>query len=298
MMASLYAAAFAAYDEGMAQVTMLYSSAAYCWPPKVRAWAQGGLTDTCQPIFNFELNETFSVHSKWFDWILEGFAYTGVDHERQWVVAAFKGTNDTLDWVADIWGLEFDFEPCKLPSNMTAGRVHTGFCDYYAALANLGVARAYLELLALHPTYSAVVTGHSLGGAAASLFAYDVFEASAGALRPRLQTFGMPRVGDYDFSSALSSRVLTSDRVVHRADVVPHLPLCVGMGNCSDAPGDPYHYGTEVWYTGDVSAGTNYTVCDGSGEDPRCSNSKFPSYSASDHCKYFGQICGACCKLL
>ena len=53
-----------------------------------------------------------------------------------------------------------------------------------------------------------------------------------------------------------------------------------------------------MWYTGNVSAGANYTECDGSGEDPLCSNSIFPDFSVSDHCFYFGRICGGCCHLL
>ena len=106
-------------------------------------------------------------------------------------------------------------------------------------------------------------------------------------------------MGDYDFSTAVASRVASSDRVVHRHDVVPHLPFCFGKADCRKKPGDPYHYGTEVWYTSTIAAGANFTVCDGSGEDMECSNSLFPDFSALDHCNYFmTNTCGGCCTLL
>lgn len=149
-----------------------------------------------------------------------------------------------------------------------------------------------------------MVTGHSLGGTAAALFAYDIYETSASRLassaaarRPRLLTFGQPRLGDYAFSRALMARVSSAERVVHRHDIVPHVPFCVGAGDCYTGAGDPYHFGPEVWYTGSVSAGANYTECDGGGEDFNCSNSIFPAFSAADHCLYFGHICGGCCRL-
>ena len=41
--------------------------------------------------------------------------------------------------------------------------------------------------------------------------------------------------------------------------------------------------------------GSSYTICDGSGEDNSCSNGQV-DLSASDHCDYFGGICGTCCK--
>jgi len=86
-----------------------------------------------------------------------GFAYVGVDHARKWVVASFKGTNDTVDWMHDLQGLEFSFDPCRLPSGNTRGTVHKGFCEYYVKLAKLGVAGNFTALMEKHSDYTPVV---------------------------------------------------------------------------------------------------------------------------------------------
>ena len=54
------------------------------------------------------------------------------------------------------------------------------------------IVQKYLELVRRHPTYTPVVTGHSLGGTAAVLFSYDLYEMSGGFVKARLQTFGQP----------------------------------------------------------------------------------------------------------
>jgi len=43
------------------------------------------------------------------------------------------------------------------------------------------------------------------------------------------------------------------------------------------------HAPREVWYTKNQ---TSYTVCDGSGEDPKCSDSLYVATSVSDHLNY------------
>lgn len=89
-------------------------------------------------------------------------------------------------------------------------------------------------------------------------------------------TFGHPRDGDDTYSAAFAS-ALGKDalyRVVHNADIVPHLPY-EWMGF--------KHAPREVWYTQNQ---TSYTVCDGSGEDPTCMDSLFLPLSISDHLSY------------
>ena len=260
------------YDEGAAETSALYSSAAYCSPSQVKQWRPAENVK-CSSIAQFSVKQTFEVRDTFGTLSLPaGFAYIGVDQARKWVVAAFKGSNSTMDWIFDFWGLEFD-EPCTLPNastsllaRQTEGKVHTGFCRYYAALAQQGIASAFLTLLNAHPGYEAVITGHSLGGAVATLFSYDVYDTSHGTVKPLLHTFGQPRVGDYDFSRALLRRVRNAYRIVHRRDVVPHLPLCFGHGECRNISGDPFHFGMEVWYHKEALVGAPYKICDGSGE--------------------------------
>uniref|UniRef100_A0A7S4BAZ7 Fungal lipase-type domain-containing protein n=2 Tax=Chrysotila carterae TaxID=13221 RepID=A0A7S4BAZ7_CHRCT len=140
------------------------------------------------------------------------------------------------------------------------------------------------------------MTGHSLGGAAAALMAYDVYEYSRGRAAALLYTYGMPRVGDFEFAKALNARVANAYRIVHARDIVPHLPPCVGLLGCSQGKAMPHHTATEVFYPNAMRSGDNFTICDGSGEDSHCSNG-VAHISVSDHCSYFGiNNCAICCR--
>jgi predicted lipase len=70
-----------------------------------------------------------------------------------------------------------------------------------------------------------VVTGHSLGGSIAALCALDlVLSDVVSSNSLTLYTFGEPRVGNPAFAAAMDKFVPRSYRVVHSADLVPHVP--------------------------------------------------------------------------
>jgi hypothetical protein len=91
-----------------------------------------------------------------------------------------------------------------------------------------------------------------------------------------LINFGSPRVGDSTFATPFENAFRgRSWRVTHDHDIVPHVPL-VAM--------DFHHVNTEVWYPTD----NTYQICNGSGEDPDCSNSNHITLSIEDHLVYLG----------
>jgi hypothetical protein len=94
------------------------------------------------------------------------------------------------------------------------GRVHSGFADAFAQISECLDA-----ILALRtPNQKLWLTGHSLGGALATLAAAHIgSEAIHG-----LYTFGSPRVGDSAFTAVLPKR--GHHRFVHRDDWVPQIP--------------------------------------------------------------------------
>uniref|UniRef100_A0AC35UBE4 SCP domain-containing protein n=1 Tax=Rhabditophanes sp. KR3021 TaxID=114890 RepID=A0AC35UBE4_9BILA len=82
-------------------------------------------------------------------------------------------------------------------------------------------------------------------------------------------------------------------RLIHKYDLVPHLPACyefhyhrscIPAGNHS-----PYHHGIEVWYNETMKANSTYTICQGTpfNEDDLCSNKFFTHYNVFDHLVYF-----------
>ena len=126
-------------------------------------------------------------------------------------------------------------------------------------------------------TTKLVICGHSLGGALASLTAYEIstrlkeFEYPT-RITVQVYTFGEPRVGNLQFATEYNRRVPLTYRVVYRDDVVPHVPL-ESFGY--------YHEGTEVW----VRSKSRYVVCKSRAEDDECSDGRswLFDYNLEDH---------------
>ncbi|MFC4305068.1 lipase family protein [Cohnella boryungensis] len=127
---------------------------------------------------------------------------------------AFRGTSSTSDWASDAMASQTRYKWVK-----NAGMAHRGFSNIYHS-ARTGVM-ALLEEIS--PNKTLYVTGHSLGGALATLCAIDV-AANTRFRFPVTYTFGSPRVGDPAFAKAYDQKVGRSFRVHNRFDVVTHLP--------------------------------------------------------------------------
>ena len=124
-------------------------------------------------------------------------------------VLAFRGTEkDFKDIRSDLDARFYGTE---------GGRMHRGFHAAYDPIAD--DVRAATEDLGNQPLY---VTGHSLGGALATVAAWDLERDTLAAC----YTFGSPRVGDQDLDAALKAPVY---RVVNAADIVPRVPF-MAMG--------------------------------------------------------------------
>ncbi len=116
------------------------------------------------------------------------------------VIVAFRGTMEPENWRTNLDGMPTAWGE--------RGRVHAGF---RAALERLWPA----IVPHLDGAPAVVHTGHSLGGALATL-------AAARRAPTVTYTFGAPRVGTRSFVRALGDAAV--HRVTHGADVVPALP--------------------------------------------------------------------------
>jgi triacylglycerol lipase len=121
-------------------------------------------------------------------------------------VLAFRGSTDLSDWLTDV--------ECDLVEWPTyAGRVHRGFAT---RLDNLW--RWCDSAVKYHCGAGAIrVTGHSLGGALATLAALRFDDQLAGPV----YTFGTPRVGDKAFAADYGP---THYRIINELDIVTHSP--------------------------------------------------------------------------
>jgi triacylglycerol lipase len=135
---------------------------------------------------------------------MQVFVATSNDAEDPIAVTAFRGTegDDPTDLFADVKFRTVDWDG--------AGKVNEGFRDEFAEVP---VMRDRTTLIPAGTR--ALFTGHSLGGALATL-------AAALYGPDYLYTFGSPRVGDGDFASGMQG--VSHSRYVDCCDLVAKAP--------------------------------------------------------------------------
>lgn len=135
----------------------------------------------------------------------------------------FRGTE--ADKIKD-WFVDLDVE--LIPT--THGSTHAGFTKALESVFR-SLFDALLNYSSLYPENAIEITGHSLGGALASLFAY---ECSTVGIECDLVTFGAPQVGDGEWSDYMARIFMSRHKsVVNNNDIVPTLPpLDVISGYC------------------------------------------------------------------
>ncbi|HEY9879964.1 MAG TPA: lipase family protein [Leptolyngbyaceae cyanobacterium] len=98
--------------------------------------------------------------------------------------------------------------------------MHRGFVTAY-----FSVRDEIHDYIRSQPVSAAVVTGHSLGGALATLCAVDIQYNFSDKLQSiETYTFGSPKVGNNEFRESFNRRVPNSYRFIHGMDIVPELP--------------------------------------------------------------------------
>jgi hypothetical protein len=114
-----------------------------------------------------------------------------------------------------------------------------------------------------------MVTGFSLGSALAVFGALDLKQIFNHV--DEFYSFGQPRVGNEIFAGYFTQQISTHFRVIHYADIVPHLPPQTPL---------PYsHFAYEIWYDENMRS---YKTC--GAEEFTCSKSLLPyKWSTSDH---------------
>lgn len=157
----------------------------------------------------FKLVKSFkavSFHSsEWFGFILES---------EDSVVIAFRGTQSDPDWISDaqVYQRAYPYVP-------KSGLVHDGFLSIYESCRDQ-IVETYKSI----PKHKALyITGHSLGGALATLHALDM-TVNAPFSQVVMYNYGSPRVGDTTFKRVYRSKVRYSIRFVNTYDLVPKLP--------------------------------------------------------------------------
>eukprot|EP00898_Chlorokybus_atmophyticus_P000635 jgi/Chlat1/1572/Chrsp123S01837 len=106
-------------------------------------------------------------------------------------------------------------------------KVHTGFLYAWRRIADQVFENLAKELSA-NNRRKVLITGHSLGGALATLCAYDVRRVmKLENSQVSTYTFGSPRVGNGAFVRAYDDLVPVSFRIVHARDEITYLPYSI-----------------------------------------------------------------------
>uniref|UniRef100_A0A0N5C7C0 Lipase_3 domain-containing protein n=1 Tax=Strongyloides papillosus TaxID=174720 RepID=A0A0N5C7C0_STREA len=233
------------------------------------------------------------------------FYYSITSEKRKEIIIVFRGTKTNEQLVEE--GID-----SLIGGNDFFG---LGVVNYYFDKASNALWPSIVKLFQNeeYKDYKVYVTGHSLGGALAALCAAKIrvknFRKSNEIF---LYTFGQPRIGSSKFAFNFDKLVPNSWRVIHRMDIVPHLPPCAKSTNLSffnlvkkffrriSVPCDPnlenmpYHHGTEIWYPEGMGENDTFIECLGKpkNEDFNCSDKNiyrlvnFGMY-IDDHNRYF-----------
>uniref|UniRef100_A0AC34G5G2 ShKT domain-containing protein n=1 Tax=Panagrolaimus sp. ES5 TaxID=591445 RepID=A0AC34G5G2_9BILA len=207
-------------------------------------------------------------------------------------VFSFKGTIGKDDMNQTAHGNLDTYVPW-INGNVSYGNVNPDIVQ-----ASNGAYDVIAPLIFSHRGYNFIFTGHSLGGAIASLTALTAKLAIKTA-NISLFTFGEPRYHEYKLAQTFENNLSNGFRVIHDSDVVPHMPMCGTRFSASCTENTFYHYPQEIWFNKPSMNDSNYKLCSSSnGEDPKCSNSiSEPSFllnfgtdlGAEMHMTYYNQ---------
>eukprot|EP00899_Mesostigma_viride_P012106 jgi/Mesvir1/20897/Mv07971-RA.1 len=212
----------------------------------------GGLFPTYEQLCFIENEDTDTQASIWWD------------KRARHIVIAFRGTEQVRwkDFVTDVLLLPVDLNPERVSASKNEGlfqlpfakgrddkrtsdaademepKVHFGFLRAFDSVkpAIFRLLRGILSTLDYRGTrgrpWHLYITGHSLGGALATLCAWEVRKSAK--MRERISAmtmynYGSPRVGDQCFADAYDSAVPDSWRIVNEMDVIPRVPRLLGF---------------------------------------------------------------------
>uniref|UniRef100_A0A1I7ZE77 Lipase_3 domain-containing protein n=1 Tax=Steinernema glaseri TaxID=37863 RepID=A0A1I7ZE77_9BILA len=250
-------------------------------------------------------------------------ALTAISHSDKAIIISFRGTEMFLQIVQEaldtlikhekfeaggyvssyfyeafkaVWngGLKDDFltlrnQNPEYEKFEAGGYVSSYFYEAFKAVWNGGLKDDFLTLRNQNPDYEVWVTGHSLGGAMASLCAATLaHNGLVNTQNLKLMTFGQPRVGDKVYAAVHDALVLYSYRVVHNRDMIAQIPPKIlpdhGLFDGFQ------HNKAEVFYENAMRVGDSYTVCDDSDESNQCSDGLLITLSIPDHFRYFEAV--------
>ncbi|KAK9455065.1 Alpha/Beta hydrolase protein [Dipodascopsis uninucleata] len=203
----------------------LINNVAYCVPhPGIVA--PFNCTRACDFFTSFELVKEFSSDTQ----RSSCSGYVALDHYHHRIIISFRGTHSVADIVTDLVYLQDSYVPYHVGGTRKPTcnncNVHRGFLRSYIETQEQ-IRDIVAELIGKYPDYGVLVTGHSLGGAIATLVGVEMALMDVPNLK--VVTLGAPRVGNSNFADffdlLFSFPANSAVRVTHKNDPVVRVPL-------------------------------------------------------------------------
>ncbi|OOQ88966.1 Lipase [Penicillium brasilianum] len=200
--------------------------------------------------------------------------FLAVDPTNKLLVVSFRGSRTLSNWIANL-----DFGLTDASSLCTGCKAHSGFFLSWKAVSAALTAQI-ASAVSAYPSYTLVLTGHSLGGALAALGGTALRNAG---YTLELFTYGQPRVGNTALATYMTNQG-SLWRVTHTNDIVPKLPL---------ASWGFTHASPEYWITsGDGVTVTTSDITEVTGVGSSAGNAGTSGDSVSAHNWYIVEIDG------
>lgn len=140
-----------------------------------------------------------------------------VNSEKQYICVVFCGSREYVDWRRNVQCLQH-----KINGNVA---IHKGFCkQLFSNNLFTNVYSGLWKLMELYPTYKLFITGHSSGGALATLFGY-LISREITERKLHIVSFASPRIGNLAFKREFNKRTnLKHWRITNQYDFIPRIP--------------------------------------------------------------------------
>ena len=134
-------------------------------------------------------------------------------------ILTFHGTSNPADWRTD---MDLKLVKNTLQLSDKGEKIHHGFLNRYIYMKS-NLEKIIQKYNALTKDRGWFIAGHSLGGAIATLVAYD--QNRNFTSQPHIYTYGQPRVGNDNFAKKMNKMYeYGAYRVVNSSDIISFLP--------------------------------------------------------------------------
>ncbi|KAL4461985.1 hypothetical protein ABPG74_000830 [Tetrahymena malaccensis] len=255
------------YDVDMAEKLSAYSLASYCSSSRLTSWTCGKTCDRVEPLKDV----------KTFENEKELFYMIGYSQKEDAIVIATRGTLpwSINNWLTDLSASKVEYQNCQ------KCQVHQGFQQAFSSIID-SLKTEFSKMRKQYQNSKIYITGHSLGGALATLLVPEIYKLNNNMPVDAFITQGSPRVGNQHFSNWFAENnnfSKMSARITLNKDPVVQLPAY-------SFPFSFKHIGNEVFYK-DPSIKHEFTKCL-KPEDQSCSFGIYFATNIIDHQSYFG----------